>query len=70
MKFATALIAIGAQAVKLQQEEDDYVVDRYAALHRITDWDGSGTVDAEELKDFAYIAEAFGYIDEDGLIKA
>ena len=70
MKFATALIAIGAQAVKLTQEEDDYVVDRYVALHRITDWDGSGTVDAEEIKDFAYIAEAFGYIDEDELYEA
>ena len=68
MKFTLALLAIGAQAVKLHQEEvedPDFIADRVEALFRIVDWNGSGDVDADELKDLAYIAEAFGYIDEE-----
>jgi len=68
MKFTLALLAIGAQAVKLHQEEvedPDFIADRVEALFRIVDWNGSGDVDADELKDFAYIAEAWGYIDEE-----
>ena len=65
MKFATALIAIGAQAVKLHQEDgEDYLIERAVAMHRIIDWNGSGTVDGEEIKDLAYAADAFGYIEE------
>ena len=65
MKFATALIAIGAQAVKLHQEDgEDYLIERAVAMHRIIDWNGSGTVDGDEIKDLAYAADAFGYIEE------
>ena len=68
MKFATALIAIGAQAVKLHQEDgEDYLIERAVAMHRIIDWNGSGTVDGDEIKDLAYIADAFGYLEEGAL---
>ena len=69
MKFTLAL-AIGAQAVKLHQEDEFYILDRAEAYFEVVDWNGSGTVDVEELKDFAYASEAFGYIDEEQLIDA
>ena len=72
MKFAIALMAIGAQAIKLHQEEEqeqeqeeeeyDCLMERFDAMHAYVDWNGSGDVDAEEIKDLAYAAEAFGYI--------
>lgn len=74
MKFAIALMAIGAQAIKLHQEEEqeqeqeeeeyDYLMERFDAMHAYVDWNGSGDVDAEEIKDLAYAADAFGYIEE------
>ena len=69
MKFTLAL-AIGAQAVKLHQEDEFYIVDRAEALFEVLDWNGSGTVEVEELKDFAYASEAFGYITEEQLMDA
>ena len=69
MKFTLAL-AIGAQAVKLHQEDEFYILDRAEAFFEVVDWNGSGTVDVDELKDFAYASEAFGYIDKEQLADA
>ena len=69
MKFTLAL-AIGAQAVKLHQEDHWYILDRAKAFFEVVDWNGSGTVDVDELKDFAYASEAFGYLTEEQLIDA
>ena len=52
MKFTLALLAIGAQAVKLHQEEvedPDFYAERAEAIFRIVDWNSSNTVDAGEL---------------------
>ena len=67
MKFAATLIAIGAHAVKLQEDEDNLSSweTRSTNMHRVLDWDGSGTVDREELQDLIIIAEAFEYITAD-----
>ena len=70
MKFAAALIALGAQAVKLYQEEDgsnqeqDWET-RSARVMSVIDWNGDELVDEGELKDLIFIAETFGYIDGD-----
>jgi len=34
-------------------------------MHSVVDWDGSGTVDAAEMQDLFFLAEALEYIDED-----
>jgi len=70
MKFAAALIALGAQAVKLYQEEDEYNQaddweTRGARVMSVIDWNGDDLVDEDELKDLIFIAETFGYIDGD-----
>ena len=69
MKFTLALLAIGAQAVKLHQEDEYEDLGsweaRAARMHSVVDWDGSGTVEAAELQDLFFIAENFGYINED-----
>ena len=70
MKFAAALIALGAQAVKLYQEEDEYNQEddwetRGARVMSVIDWNGDELVDEDELKDLVFIAETFGYIDGD-----
>ena len=67
MKFTLALLAIGAQAVKLHQEAEDLGTweARAARMHSVIDWDGSGTVDAAELQDLFFLAEAVGHIDEE-----
>lgn len=63
MKFAASLIAIGASAIKLNQEDAHPV-------QRMIDWNGDGLIQREEAKDQAYIFYATGYIDEDDLNEA
>ena len=68
MKFAAALIALGAQAVKLYQEDGEYNQEddwetRSARVMSVIDWNGDELVDVDELKDLILIAETFGYID-------
>ena len=70
MKFALALLAIGAQAVKLHQEEEvqedpSSWKARADRMHSIVDWDGSGTVDAEEIKVLIAMTAENGYATED-----
>ena len=68
MKFTLALLAIGAQAVKLHQDDEADLGSweaRAARMHSVIDWDGSGTVDAAELQDLFFLAEALEYIDAD-----
>lgn len=64
MKFAASLIAIGASAIKLRQEDEAHPV------QRMIDWNGDGLIQREEAKDQAYIFYATGYIDEDDLAEA
>ena len=64
MKFAASLIAIGASAIKLHQEDEAHPV------QRMIDWNGDGLIQREEAKDQAYIFYATGYIDEDDLAEA
>lgn len=64
MKFAASLIAIGASAIKLRQEDEAHPV------QRMIDWNGDGVIQREEAKDQAYIFYATGYIDEDDLDEA
>ena len=61
MKFAASLIAIGASAVKLREEDQAHPV------QRMIDWNGDGLIQREEAKDQAYIFYATGYIDEEDL---
>ena len=63
MKFAASLIAIGASAVKLHQEESHPV-------QRIIDWNGDGVISKREAMDQAYVFNATGYIDDDALAEA
>ena len=70
MKIAAALIALGAQAVKLYQEDGEYNQEddwetRSARVMSVIDWNGDELVDVDELKDLILIAETFGYIDDD-----
>ena len=69
MKFALALLAIGAQAVKLHQDEDGEDLGSWKAradrMHSIVDWDGSGTVDAEEIKVLIAMTVENGYATEE-----
>ena len=64
MKFAASLIAIGASAVKLREEDQAHPV------QRMIDWNGDGLIQREEAKDQAYIFYATGYIDEEDLDEA
>lgn len=64
MKFSAALIALGAQAVKLQ-DFDEFAWGRLDLLHGVLDMDGSGFVDTKELQDLAEIGEYFGFLDEE-----
>ena len=63
MKFAASLIAIGASAVKLHQEESHPV-------QRIIDWNGDGVISKGEAMDQAWVFNATGYIDDDELAEA
>ena len=68
--FATALIAIGATAIKLRQDggEESGLGSweaRAERMHSIIDWNGDSFVDGDELKDLVFIAETFDYVDED-----
>ena len=65
MKFAASLIAIGASAVKLHQEEEES-----HPVQRIIDWNGDGLIQKYEAMDQAYVFNATGYIDDDALAEA
>ena len=67
MKFALALLAIGSQAVKLHFDIDSEWTweERAENIHSVVDWDGSGTVDAEEIRDVLLIADVLGYISDE-----
>lgn len=64
MKFAASLIAIGASAIKLKQDDEPH------HIQRMVDWNGDGVIQREEAIDQAYIFEALGYISEDDLEEA
>lgn len=64
--FATALIAIGATAIKLREDggEESWEA-RAERLHSVIDWNGDELVDGDELRDLVFIAETLDYVDED-----
>jgi len=68
--FATALIAIGATAIKLREDGGEesglgFWEARVERMHSIIDWNGDTVVDRDELGDLVFLAELFNYIDED-----
>ena len=64
--FATALIAIGATAIKLREDggEESWEA-RAERMHSVIDWNGDELVDGDELRDLVFIAETLDYVDED-----
>ena len=66
MKFAACLIAIGASAIKLRQEDDGpALADRGDRVQRIIDWDGDGVIQLHEAMDQVFLFNALGYIDDE-----
>ena len=68
--FATALIAIGATAIKLRDDggEESGLGSweaRAERMHSVIDWNGDSVVDGDELGDLVFLAETFDYIDAD-----
>ena len=59
MKFAASLIAMGASAVKLAQEDEAH------GVQRIVDWNGDGAISKLEAIDQVNVYEAMGYLTED-----
>lgn len=68
--FATALIAIGATAIKLRQDggEESGLGSweaRAERMHSVIDWNGDSKVDRDELRDLVFFIKTFDYITED-----